>query len=42
MSVDLTGRPTTSFGFQWNTARADNTVEMYAGTKLLGRYTHPR
>ncbi|MFZ4650932.1 MAG: hypothetical protein ACOYLV_09490 [Rubrivivax sp.] len=39
MTVDLTGRPTTSFGFQWNTAQADNTVEMYAGTKLLGRYT---
>ena len=39
MSVDLTGQPTTSFGFQWNAARADNTVEMYAGTKLLGRYT---
>ncbi|MFM7532804.1 MAG: NPCBM/NEW2 domain-containing protein [Rubrivivax sp.] len=38
MTVDVSGRSTTSLGFDWGRAGAGQAVELYSGTRLMGRY----
>ena len=38
MTVDVSKRATKSLGFDWSQSRADQSVELYSGNRLLGRY----
>lgn len=38
MTVDLSTRATASLGFDWGRAKAGQSVELYSGPRLLGRY----
>jgi hypothetical protein len=38
MTVDLSARNTRSVGFDWGSSKADQSVELYSGNRLLARY----
>ena len=38
MSVDVSARNTRSLGFDWGSSKADQSVELYSGNRLLARY----
>lgn len=38
MTVDVSARATTTLGFDWGGSRQDQSVELYSGSRLLGRW----